>query len=179
VKSSPLSCRKATRDDVEAIARLHAESWRKTYRKMLDDAFLDGPVFEDRLAVWSKRLTQARDDQFVVVVEEGGALAGFGCVYAHEDPTWGSFLDNLHAHPDRHRAGIGRSLMREIVTWCRSNAPDCGLYLWVFGLNLNARAFYARLGATDVGFDIRTPDGGTEPREIHRYVWPTLDDVRL
>ena len=42
--------------DAAAIATLHAESWRTAYRGLVPDAFLDGPVVEDRMHLWRKRL---------------------------------------------------------------------------------------------------------------------------
>jgi GNAT superfamily N-acetyltransferase len=144
---------------------------------MLDDSYLDGPVFQDRHVVWTERLTQPRDNQFVVVAECDSELDGFACVYAREDATWGNFLDNIHAHPSRRGRGIGTALMGEVVDWCRSVASDCGLYLYVFALNRRARRFYERLGATDTGSELRPPGVGGEPREIHRYAWPTLEAV--
>jgi GNAT superfamily N-acetyltransferase len=171
--------REATGEDVEGIALLHAESWRASYRGMLGDAYLDGPVFEDRRSVWMDRLSQPRDRQLVVVAEQDAEIVGFACAYAREDATWGSFLDNLHAHPQRHGQGIGTGLFAEVVTWCRLVAGECGLYLYVFGLNRKARRFYEQLGATDTGSERRPPGVGGEPRDIHRYAWSTLDTVRF
>ena len=171
--------RQAEPEDVEAIAKLHADSWRKAYRGLLADEYLDGPVFEDRRSVWTDRLTLPRETQYVVVAEEDGDIVGFACVYTREDPVRGSFLDNIHAHPDRHSRGIGTGLFRDVVDWCRRIAPDKGLYLYVFAANAKARRFYEHLGATDTGSEVRAPGTGGEPREVHTYAWPTLDDVRL
>ncbi len=171
--------REATAADAEAIATLHANSWRKAYRGLLPDEYLDGPVFEDRRQVWTERLSEPRDTQRVIVATDDGGLVGFACVYTREDPERGSFLDNIHAHPDRHSRGIGTGLFLEVVDHCRRAAPEAGLYLYVFGANAKARRFYEHLGATDTGSEVRAPGAGGEPREIHTYAWPSLDDVRL
>ncbi len=175
----PIRYRTASPVDAPAIADLHAESWRASYRGMLADDYLDGAVFDDRRAVWTGRLSEPRDTQLVIVAEQDAHIVGFACAYAHEDPTWGSFLDNIHAHPHRHREGIGTSLVAEVADWCRLVAGDCGLYLYVFRLNHKARRFYKHLGATDAGSERRRPGVGGEPRDIHRYAWPTLDAIRL
>ncbi len=174
----PTTYRHATRDDIAPIALLHAESWRASYRGMLEDAYLDGPVFDDRRVVWTGRLSEPRETQLVIVAEQDAHIVGFACAYAHEDATWGSFLDNIHTHPQRHGEGIGTGLVAEVVEWCRSVAGDCGLYLNVYGLNHKARRFYEHLGASDAGSERRPPGVGGEPHDIHRYVWPTLDAVR-
>src|SRR5579864_8760748 len=82
--------RVATYTDRLAIVTLHAESWRHTYRGSYRDEFLDGPVFDDRKAVWEKRLAQPPANQFVVVAEEQGDIVGFACAYGHDDPRWGT-----------------------------------------------------------------------------------------
>ena len=38
---SPISLTPASAQDAEAIARLQAQSWRITYRRMLPDEYLD------------------------------------------------------------------------------------------------------------------------------------------
>ena len=146
---------------------------------MLDDGYLDGPVFDDRRAVWTKRLSHPSEAQLVVVAEDDPEVVGFACGYAREDAIWGNFLDNIHTHPKRHGEGIGTRLLAEVVAWCRVVAGDCGLYLYVFGMNQKARRFYEHLGATDTGSESRPPGVGGEPRDIHRYAWSTLDAVDI
>jgi hypothetical protein len=53
VRCNDVRFRHAAPDDVAAIARLHAQSWRGHYRGAYSDAFLDGEAFADRLAVWA------------------------------------------------------------------------------------------------------------------------------
>src|SRR5262245_33873068 len=172
--------RMATFTDRLAIADLHAESWRRTYRGAYRDEFLDGPVFDERRAVWEKRLSAPSANQFVVVAEEEGRIVGFACAYGRDDARWGTLLDNLHVRPELHGNGIGAGLVAEVVSWCLAHHPDSGLWLWVVGQNQRARRFYEQLGAIDRGAELRPPSaGGGEPRAVHRYAWATLDGVRL
>src|SRR6185369_4532125 len=66
---SPLRLRDATGDDAPAIAALHAESWRTTYRGALRDDYLDGHIVRERTTVWRGRLDQPAANQRVVVAE--------------------------------------------------------------------------------------------------------------
>lgn len=43
--------RSACAIDAQAVARLHADSWRRYYRGAYSDAFLEGDVVQDRLSV--------------------------------------------------------------------------------------------------------------------------------
>jgi len=163
--------RDATIADAETIARLHTESWRRTYRGMMRDEFLDGGALENRRHVWHERLTVSRADQYVCVAEDASTLIGFVCAFAKEDPVWGSYIDNLHVAYASHRRGVGRALMRHVGQWLCGVCPDHGVYLWVMEANAPARAFYERLGAAHAGtIDLMDPGGGHAPN--CRYVWP-------
>lgn len=84
-----LTYRAATPDDTERIARLHAESWRRTYRGLYRDAYLDGDVFADRLAVWRARLGSPSPRQLVILAEDRGILAAFSARTARRTPAQG------------------------------------------------------------------------------------------
>ena len=99
--------RAARESDPERLAMLHAESWRRTYRGMMTDEFLDAEVLANRLAAWRDRMSANRTGQFVFLAEHGPTLAGFICVFADEDVRWGSCIDNLHVSPAHTRQGIG------------------------------------------------------------------------
>jgi GNAT superfamily N-acetyltransferase len=165
-----VTLRLATRDDAPAIAALHAESWRFAYRGAYSDEYLDGPVFEERSRVWSKRLASASANQYVVLAEDHGALIGFACAYGDDDARWGTLLDNLHVRPDPHGQGIGRRLLAAVADWCCTEHAGSGLYLWVLEQNARARRFYESLGAKDVERKSSVPPGGGETF-ARRYVW--------
>ncbi|MEX1195602.1 MAG: GNAT family N-acetyltransferase [Dehalococcoidia bacterium] len=165
-----MNYREATRDDTLAIATLHAESWQVAYRGAYSDDFLDGPVLQDRIAVWERRMSSPRADRFVVLAEDGGEIAGFACAYGADDERRGTLLDKLHVRRDLHRRGVGARLISEIAKWCIANYPGTGLYLGVLEQNASARAFYERLGATDVEGFVDSPPGGGQVN-VRRYAW--------
>jgi ribosomal protein S18 acetylase RimI-like enzyme len=168
--------RPATRDDIEPIATLHADSWRRHYRGAFSDRFLDGDVGADRLAAWTDRLTNPRPDHRTIVADHGGRVVGFSHVAVDDDPTWGALVDNLHVTHDLKGQGIGTRLMAESAAVVVERAPTSGLYLWVLEQNRAAQRFYESLGGTYAG---RQPDdepGGGTVIGL-RYVWP--DPSRL
>jgi hypothetical protein len=55
----------------EHMARLHADSWRRTYRGLFTDAFLNNGADSNQTRVWHARLADDRDDQFVYVAIDG------------------------------------------------------------------------------------------------------------
>jgi ribosomal protein S18 acetylase RimI-like enzyme len=166
----PNPLRAARAGDAEAIAILHTDSWRRTYRGMMTDEFLDGGALANRQRVWRERLGGSDPRQFVCVAEDGPGIVGFICAFADHDPIWGSYIDNLHVAYGRQRRGLGRALMREVAGWLDAVQPDTGVWLWVMEANTPARGFYDRLGARNAEtVDVDDPGGGRAPN--CRYVW--------
>ena len=169
--------RVASAADAEAVAHLHADSWRRHYRGAYADTFLDGDVLEDRLATWKGRLREREPLRCTLLAEDGG-LVGFANTYLREDARWGSLLDNLHVAATHQRRGIGSrllSLTAEAIVE-RSGGTERGLYLWVLEQNARARAFYEALGASLVAGERVTEPGGVPgrlqgaPLKL-RYAW--------
>ncbi len=155
--------------DAGAIAELHAASWRATFGNVLSEEYR-GRLLEDRRAIWRERMSAPLANQFVVIAEEDGRLAGFACAYGDDDPRWGTLLDNLHIGGDWQGRGLGRSLMVNVAGWCTAEYPESGLYLLVLEQNTRARAFYEELGATDVGGETWVPPGFLDAPS-RRYAW--------
>ena len=171
-----MNFREADKADAEGIASLHATSWRFAYRGSLSDAYLDGPIEAERSAFWRGRFERPAENQFVVVAEFMGKLVGFACAYGGEDLKWGTFLDNLHVAPERHRKGIGARLMAEVASWSAASFPGQGIYLWVLESNQRARRFYERVGAEIGGRDLWTPPDGTALPKL-RLVWRSAGEL--
>lgn len=167
----PVAFRFATPDDSGAVGALHAESWRRHYRGAYADAYLDGPVEEERRAVWSERLRQSPVTHFTVVAEDGGELVGFAHTRFDADGQWGSLLDNLHVAFGRKRQGIGAGLLARTAEQLVARRPGGGLYLWVLEQNTAAQAFYASMGGTTVGREIRGPFPGGGSAPALRIAW--------
>jgi GNAT superfamily N-acetyltransferase len=182
-----VTLRDAIDADCAAIARLHAESWRSAYRGILSDEYLDSRAHSDRAALWQSRFSErASKPFFVILAEIGSQLAGFACVFPNEDQVYGAFVDNLHVTPQLTRQGIGRRLLNAVglrliadqshakqphTDQAHSSHGHAGIYLWAIEQNLNARRFYSRVGAVEVGSEaFAMPDGRTV-REV-RCCWP-------
>jgi ribosomal protein S18 acetylase RimI-like enzyme len=166
-----LEYRRATARDIEAIAGLHGESWRRHYRGALSDAYLDGDVGADRLAVWTERLTAPRPEHATILADDDSVLIGFVHVVLEDDPRWGALVDNLHVAYTRKRDGVGTRLMAEAAGFVLERTPSTGLFLWVLEQNIAAQAFYEARGGRCVERRITEMEGGGTAAGL-RYVWP-------
>ena len=165
--------RDATLADAPGIAALHAASWRRAYRGMLSDEYLDNDLEADRTSVWIGRLSTPNPKQRVVLAEVSDQLAGFACAFGSEDPDLGTLLYNLHVGHDFQKQGIGARLMMQIALWCQAEFAGEGLFLWVLEPNMKARRFYEHLGAIKAGEEVwQSPDGGKIPSLC--YAWKDL-----
>jgi GNAT superfamily N-acetyltransferase len=170
--------RDATEHDVVAIARLHADSWRSAYRGILSDEYLDSRAHSERAALWQARFSEKANKPFLAILAEAGAqLVGFACVFPHDHPTFGSFLDNLHVAPQNTRQGIGGQLLGAVAARLAKERTPGGLYLWVIEKNSRARRFYAKAGAIEVETVAMPMADGTHQPEVRCY-WPILPASR-
>lgn len=163
--------------DAAAIADLHTQSWRQTYRGILLDAYLDGNIAEERYAVWTKRLTNPADNQRVLVAEEDDQLGGFVCLFLDENPGLGTLIDNLHVAPPLKGQGVGAGLLREAVRLMIPQATQPGFHLAVYEANQAAIHFYERMGGTNVRREEHDNPGGGRAINL-RYAWKTANDLR-
>jgi ribosomal protein S18 acetylase RimI-like enzyme len=181
-----LRLRLAAPADAAAVAALHAESWRRNYRGAYADAFLDGDVLADRLAVWSARL-RSEDSRERTILAEGtgpasGTLVGFAHVVFEHDPHWGALLDNIHVAHAHRRLGIGSSLLAYVAAAVGDRVPRTGFYLWVLEQNAAAQAFYEAHGGQCVQAAAVEPPGGVpgrlhgSPRKL-RYAWDAAEEA--
>jgi ribosomal protein S18 acetylase RimI-like enzyme len=169
--SRAVEYRPATVADIQGIARLHAESWRRSYRGVYSDEFLDADVDTDRLAVWTARLTEPGAADVTTVAVDAGTIVGFVHTTVHDHPTWGALLDNLHVSHEHKRRGVGSELMARSAAAVLACPPATGVYLWVLEANTAARAFYEDRGGTCVERETSEPPGGGSVVGL-RYAWP-------
>jgi GNAT superfamily N-acetyltransferase len=157
-------CRRARSSDASAIAALHADSWRRHYRGAYCDAFLDGDVAADRLAVWTRQLREQLSEHCTILAEANCGVVGFAHTVLNDDPTWGALPDNLHVMHGLQGRGIGTQLMKAAARCVRERTPSSGRYLWVLEQNTPAQAFYAARGGRCVGRAVVLPPGGDPAR---------------
>jgi ribosomal protein S18 acetylase RimI-like enzyme len=174
--STFLTFRPAGPADADAVAALHADSWRRHYRGAYADAYLDGDLLTERRAVWSARLSTPSSTE-TILAEQDGALAGFVHIVFDDHLRWGSLVDNLHVAHHRHRGGIGTRLLSAAARAAQRRATSRGVYLWVLEQNTTAQAFYRASGGTAVETGVAAAPCG-DPELLNgrpakfRMAWP-------
>lgn len=132
--------RKAVQGDVPAIARVHVDSWRTTYRDIVPEKHLAKLSYEERETIWARAIADAQ--QLTYVAETNGNIIGFanggknrGGESEYSCELYAVYL--LQAHQQR---GVGRQLtlaigrdlekagMRSMIVWVLRNNPACEFY---------------------------------------------------
>ena len=164
--------RRATLDDVDGIAALHADSWRRNYRGAYSDSYLDGDVLSERVATWTERLSATPDDTITIVAEQDASVVGFAHTVLDADPEYGALVDNLHVTHALKGSGIGTDLLSEAACAVLATRPQSGVFLWVLEQNKAAQAFYEARGGERGDRRLGGPFPGGGRSYTLRYVWP-------
>ncbi len=162
--------RPATVADAAAIARVHVDSWRSTYRGLMPDKVLADLSYEERENLWVGGLSDR--SKFIFVAEEADWIIGFavGGPERSHDPVYRAELYAIYLLEAHQRRGIGRNLAHALVARLRQERFS-SLLVWVLTEN-PARKFYESLG----GVQLRTKKiriGGVRLDEV-AYGWTDL-----
>ena len=171
-----LTIRGISESDVTIIAELHARSWQASYRGILHDDYLDGPIFEERFTVWRERLSNPDPEYLGLIALSDASVVGFAFAFEAHHDRWGTMLDNLHVAPEVRGQCIGTRLLAALADELLRRRTAGGIYLWVFEANHRARRYYERLGAEAVErCVIDAPGGGTVAEWL--YAWGTIGEL--
>ena len=158
--------RRATDADRPAIAYIHAQSWRDTYRGILPDSLLDNEIEAIMADRWATQPIGPSDA--VLVAEDGGDLAGFAATW-DSDPV---YIDNLHVAAEARSRGLGRLLLAETARHFLAIGRKRALLHVVAG-NVRARKFYLALGGRPGAFEDKDLYGPIVANE--RIEWEDFD----
>jgi RimJ/RimL family protein N-acetyltransferase len=155
-------------DDIDAISRVFARSWKTAYRGIVPDDYLDS-LQDDR---WSKRFTDL--DKFLIVTENDEIIGVTKYSPARDIyyPDWGEIVA-IYLLPSHYHRGIGTQLIRAAVNELQSLGFD-KIYLWVLEENRAARSFYEKNGFASNGDAQKITIGDKALNEL-RYVYKNIE----
>ena len=160
--------------DAKAIAGVHVDSWRSTYKGILPDDFLVSLSYERRERGWRDIFANAgRQRSFVYVAEEEAErVVGFvhGGPEREHDPFHKGELYAIYLLESYHHKGIGRQLVRVAAQQLIESGFEAML-VWVLADN-PSRRFYERMGGRQVR-EKKIKIGGVDFVEV-AYGWSDL-----
>lgn len=147
-----MKIRAARPEDAAQIGIVHVASLRASHASLLPQEFLDNLSEEKRGQVWLNVLQDRIDTHFIFVAEEDdGTLVGFSAcgpeTKRRED--YPGEIYTCYVLEDRQGRGIGRSLLQCDLQEFRTRGYHA-VMLWVLRESIAARAFYERLGGSEI-----------------------------
>jgi GNAT superfamily N-acetyltransferase len=167
--------RKAVLADAAAIARVHVDSWRTTYRGIVSDSYLASLSHEQRENGWKGALENGISVMFVAEEEAPKQIVGFvkGGQERSKNPEYTGELGAIYLLEEYCGKGIGQRLVlalaKELIDLGHSS-----MLVWVLAKNPYCK-FYEKLG----GKYLRSKQieiGGSSYEEI-AYGWKNLDAI--
>jgi ribosomal protein S18 acetylase RimI-like enzyme len=172
--------RTAGYDDAGAIAALHVACWRDSFRGMIPDTVLDGPMMDERLPMWRQVLAIEPAGRFVLAAttrepNDDERIVGFasgGRTRRRGGARYESEIYTLYIDQARRGQRLGCRLMASMALRLKLFGHD-SVMLWTLEDNAPARVFYEALGGEPLGNRDET-FAGVKLNEIG-YGWPRIE----
>ena len=144
--------RPARADEAEALAALHVEVWRETYRDLAPPEALRLLDEARRLPFWRATLAGEDPAAGALVAAEAQGLLGLCAFAPGSHPAMAGAMEIKHLYVRRaaRGGGLGARLLRETFARLRARGHAAAALAVVEG-NAPARAFYAAQGGEEAG----------------------------
>jgi ribosomal protein S18 acetylase RimI-like enzyme len=135
--------------DAAALAQVHVQSWRETYRDLLPAQYLERMSEAAHAKRWRRQLSHSRANEVVLAAEGPGGLTAYcaGAILAIGDGEAEIFT--LYLLRAVQGAGLGRRLFEMAARVLEAHGARA-LTVWVLKGNLHANGFYTHLGGVPV-----------------------------
>ncbi|GAB3062734.1 GNAT family N-acetyltransferase [Salinicoccus sesuvii] len=135
-----MKLRKANEADVKAIAKVQVDSWRTTYRNIVEQSYLDNMRYADREKIWVEVVKQ---NPIFVLTDETDEVVGFAVGGAERSGDFEGYDGELYAiylYESIQGQGGGRRLVEAVaadldargfskmVIAVLAENPACGFY---------------------------------------------------
>jgi GNAT superfamily N-acetyltransferase len=142
----PFTVRKATSQDANDVARVHAESWKQAYKDLLTLEQIETRNVEIRMKQWRSWLSQPSSKEVVMLAEDDQGVYGFSSARLEEGHPETAELSALYVLDRGWGTPTGRLLMEKALEHLAQNNDCDDAILWVLEGNDRARRFYEKNG---------------------------------
>ena len=165
--------RRARESDMPQVARVHVDSWQRSFAGIAPQAFLDGMTIQKRLDAYTNRAMGEPYTMFVAEHTEHG-IVGFADFGKPVLPVnFDAQIFSFYFLPEFQRKGLGDRLFRRCVAAMKNDGVGS---LCLDSLELSPyRRFYEKMGGRVVGRDGHKL--GEEHFETVIYGWSNIKDL--
>lgn len=171
------SLRRAQRDDFGAIAKVQTDGWRDSFRGVMPDSVLDGPLLDEHRTLWRRMLSSrggfGDDGHPWLAVDHDGRVIGFSAYGPVRGSSWAHDAEiyALYVNTAWHGQGLGRALVQQTARGLLEQHRR-SLLLWALEDNHKARAFYEHIGGRVIDREAHNFGGVWLPEVA--YEWPNM-----
>lgn len=137
--------RRAIKDDIPGIAKVHADSWKTTYQGIFPNEILENITYEKREKQWENIFQKESNHQFRFVAETlNGEIVGFIDGGAERTGTYNcdGELYAIYLLQEYQGMKIGQKLFQALLSECTNNNMQ-SLLVWVV-TNNPSKTFYEK-----------------------------------
>lgn len=176
-----LAFRRAGPQDARDIARIHIESWRETYSRLMPPAVLAGLDLDEWTRRWEQYLADDDPAAATILALDKAGAAGFGLCRGQRSQKllplgFAAEITSLYLLRRIQRRGAGRRILGEMAAHLLARGCDSAS-VWVFRDAAHARAFYTAHGAEPTGvtgvweiYGMTLPDMAYGFRDLRRLL---------
>lgn len=137
--------RRAIKDDISAIAKVHVDSWKTTYKGIFSNEILDNITYNQREKLWESLFQNEDGHQFRFVAETlNGKIIGFidGGVERTDTYNCDGELYAIYILQKYQGMKIGQRLFQALLSECKKDNMQ-SLLVWVVANN-PSKKFYEK-----------------------------------
>ncbi len=171
------SIRKATYDDAEAIADIHARTWKNTYKDLIDEKDISNITYENRKTLWETILSVQTGNRCTYVIHNEEQIVGFisGGPERTKRFNYDTEIYNIYLLDEFQQQGLGVRLLYVFAVEMKKRGYR-SILVWILKKNPSSR-FYERYEAKPVG-TVETSIGEGTYQET-AYGWENIDDLLM
>jgi len=162
--------RVAKKEDVRQIAEILVEDWKKAYRGIMDNEFLDSMSVDNRYEIEIKRY-----EKFIVAADTNMIL-GYAWLETADGDTADCEIVALYVRYAYRKNGIGKLLLRDAVNRFREMGKK-RMIIWCLKNNDESRRFYEKTGGK--AFQSGFHNWGGKEYEMISYLYDIGTDERF
>lgn len=164
--------RRAIKDDISAIAKVHVDSWKTTYKGIFSNEILDNITYDQREKLWESIFQKEDGHQFRFVAETlNGKIIGFidGGVERTGAYNCDGELYAIYILQKYQGMKIGQRLFQALLSECKKDNMQ-SLLVWVVANN-PSKKFYEKYNPEKIDTKLLEK---LDVEEI-AYAWRNMD----
>lgn len=168
--------REAILEDALSIAKVHIDSWKTTYKGIIEEEYLSGLSYEKKENSCQNIISGApKENKYIFVAEDKeNGIVGFACCGNERegDTLYKGELVAIYIIEECQSKGIGNLLFKRVVEKLKEVQIN-SMIIWVLEDNLQGRRFYELKGGKKIK-EKHITIGNVTLKEI-AYGWPKLE----